>query len=1126
MLEELLLFVLSVGLVLAVLTVLGHGLWVLFAAIYRAITGSRPASDLWPRCPECQSRLVEPAQCRQCHWDATRVRSRAQFVSITRKEIDRLLRDQRISPSIHAEVVRALAAEKRSGSAAAQASPADPSRVVPTPASSADEFEDFVVAELVSDRAAAGAPPKSLAPSKPADPSQRPQKAPEVDRPPVVAPAGSVTKAGAPQEADSVRKRTAQYRQRRAEAAEPVRPPAPPSTPPPAEPRQPWLAAFMEEKHIRWGELVGGLMIVASSIALVVSFWSAIAERPMLKFGVLNGVTAALFGIGMYAAKRWKLPTTSQGILLTATLLVPLNFLAIAAFSEGSEQLTLPVLVGEGFSTILLASLVLMAARVITPSWPISVAAGIVLPAMGQLVLRRHIDSASSMPQVYGFALAGLTFYLGSQIPVLWRFRNEEHKPLGERQGNEVFKQLGLVTFSLAVAIGLLLVKAEQPVERLQWLAPLSILLAAPAMACGLLLWKRPGSTEHSLVVAGTTLAVASVGLAVAGLLLAWPQPGLLVACCALAGLTLLLMAWWYEIDEAHAAVAALASLGGTLILLLLRNTLPWSVGSAKELLTGLLSASGGRALTGVALVHLVAAWQWAERAKRIPAACYALVGAATAGLGLVLVTWFGWGLVGDPESLTWLLGFYGMVASVAAFRHRMAWGQLAGGLLFLAALGQGVVFGPWAGDLPRSTLWLIALLLHASLMSVFAAVARGGKRDELIGPSVAWSLVSSLAAAVLLVARPALWSMAVPAGHLAWIALIWLILAWVVRSTFLFSSFQAALALSLIVAVDHRLGSEAWYTSESRSWLHPTSLQWQGLLLAGFGLAWSLLRVAQLDRFLPNGTTADHAGRKWAATVLRPDAVSIDRGAVVVATVLLVLLAVGAVIPGIGQELSPVEQVGRLVPPVESFQLFGMPHQAAQGWLTWVLCGVVVIAFLFHLRERAEGNGLAGIMIAASSIPLLVAAQWEPEVAVASALRWSSALFFLLGSVGVWWRRPLSQWMQRAGIVPKHPSRLATTGFALLLFLAVAPILSMAIFVSFTSLSLKPATNDQLTLLWWLTMLAATVVLLVLGGRRWLPASRGDGTAVAGGLVILAIMPLFAMTAFVIGQALSDTRW
>ncbi|MCH2597290.1 MAG: DUF2157 domain-containing protein, partial [Pirellulales bacterium] len=90
--------------------------------------------------------------------------------------------------------------------------------------------------------------------------------------------------------------------------------------PKPKVPWSVWFAAFMEEKNIRWGELVGGLLIVSCTIALVVTFWANIAENRFLKFGVLNGVIAALFGVGLHAAKHWRLPTTSQGILTIATL--------------------------------------------------------------------------------------------------------------------------------------------------------------------------------------------------------------------------------------------------------------------------------------------------------------------------------------------------------------------------------------------------------------------------------------------------------------------------------------------------------------------------------------------------------------------------------------------------------------------------------------------------------------------------------------------------------------------------------------------------------------------------------------------------------------------------------------
>ena len=123
--------------------------------------------------------------------------------------------------------------------------------------------------------------------------------------------------------------------------------------PEPAPPRRETsevLAAFMQERNIRWGELVGGLLIVGCSIALVISFWAEIAIRPLLKFVIFNGVSAALFGAGFYTLRRWQIHTTSRGLLIVATLLAPLNFLAIAALTQQTPPTDVLSLSGEVLS--------------------------------------------------------------------------------------------------------------------------------------------------------------------------------------------------------------------------------------------------------------------------------------------------------------------------------------------------------------------------------------------------------------------------------------------------------------------------------------------------------------------------------------------------------------------------------------------------------------------------------------------------------------------------------------------------------------------------------------------------------------------------------------------------------
>ena len=155
----------------------------------------------------------------------------------------------------------------------------------------------------------------------------------------------------------------------------------------------------MEQSNIRWGEIIGGLLIIGCSTALVVSLWSQISSIPVLKFLIFTTVTAALFGVGLYTEHRWKLPTTSRGILTIATLLVPLNFLAIAAVSGGTIPAGALVIGSELIAPALFLCLVYFAGRVITPSWPHLLAAGVLGSSVGQLLIR-HFAASDNSPEL------------------------------------------------------------------------------------------------------------------------------------------------------------------------------------------------------------------------------------------------------------------------------------------------------------------------------------------------------------------------------------------------------------------------------------------------------------------------------------------------------------------------------------------------------------------------------------------------------------------------------------------------------------------------------------------------------------------------------------------------------
>src|SRR5690348_17816891 len=83
------------------------------------------------------------------------------------------------------------------------------------------------------------------------------------------------------------------------------------------------LSAFMEERNILWGELVGGLLIVGCSIALVLTLWHSLQALPYFPFLLFTALTASLFAAGQYTLHHWKLQSTSRGLLLIAMLLAP-----------------------------------------------------------------------------------------------------------------------------------------------------------------------------------------------------------------------------------------------------------------------------------------------------------------------------------------------------------------------------------------------------------------------------------------------------------------------------------------------------------------------------------------------------------------------------------------------------------------------------------------------------------------------------------------------------------------------------------------------------------------------------------------------------------------------------------
>ena len=184
-------------------------------------------------------------------------------------------------------------------------------------------------------------------------------------------------------------------------------PATPSSTVPPAKALTQMLASFMEDKNIRWIELVAGLLIVVCSLGLVVSLWATLTEHiPYLPAMIFMTLTAAVHGAGLYTLKHWKLQATSQGLLVIATLLVPLNFMAIVILSEGEPLVSPYPLTCGALGLALFGWLTYQAGRVLLPK-----CTGLLLLAMIGTSASQLLIGPLAFPQIETwrlFTLAGI----------------------------------------------------------------------------------------------------------------------------------------------------------------------------------------------------------------------------------------------------------------------------------------------------------------------------------------------------------------------------------------------------------------------------------------------------------------------------------------------------------------------------------------------------------------------------------------------------------------------------------------------------------------------------------------------------------------------------------------------
>ncbi len=386
------------------------------------------------------------------------------------------------------------------------------------------------------------------------------------------------------------------------------------------------LQEFLNEKNIHWGELLSGVLIVGSAVGLIFSLrWQLSQIIPMFSAVIFFLATAAIHFAGFYTLGRWKLPSTSRGLLLIGSLLIPITFLATALLADhgGSASILEPgfialMIVGGGAC----GALVYYGARQLLPSQPITWTVGIMGSSLALGIINRSVADSTHPMQLSLFgclALIGLAYVVVRNV-LLPRVSSRFQPAQATAGSHAMIAQLklyGTTLFALIVAMGLLVLRAR---ELFDTLLPYSIPIAGlglltSAIGCGIGTLKelsperdavdldRPDATPWWHVLSTAILILGSV-FVVAAAFFAKDSVQLVVGIALLGGLANGGLALLFK----QPSLTAVSALGLSSAVLLIGHRISGNLAGGPLTMDALLSVAT-HGLTGAILLVLAIAW-------------------------------------------------------------------------------------------------------------------------------------------------------------------------------------------------------------------------------------------------------------------------------------------------------------------------------------------------------------------------------------------------------------------------------------------------------------------------------------------------------------------------------------
>ncbi len=744
---ELLIVAVVLAFVVGLVALVGHGLWLLLAGIVELMFGSPapPPRPDRPRrfrdtCPGCRGQLLSfHRDCPQCNLPLdSRLAERLDRVRLAEREVLGLADCGEFDPAIAQQVATRLdkvardlliSSNYQPGThfAHPQANPA-PERAQPIALAALTLGEPFALH---------GQAPEDPTPGR----LRVAARQDDTEQIPVLEPDPTPGRLRVAARRDDTEKIPEPEPELIVEAREPQR-------------QGGMLAGFMEERNILWGELVGGLLIVGCSIALVLTLWRSLEALPYFPFLLATGITAALYGAGQYTLHHWKLAATSRGLLVISLLLTPLNLLLLAGPGSDAAGGLLDIAV-KAAAVLLFVGMVRGAGRdligVHLLPGPLDRRWLLALAVVGTPASQILFGAAGSFLPPWlalvcytvacGAVLGGLTWYLPrserqASSPVAPRPEDpprNERIELSERQGAAVLIFVGISLIALCAAWGLVLTRSPNLTAALAGLAFPLALAAVPVTEAGILVQRRsPG--DPGMKATGTGVALTGSLLLAIGATLAWPDPVRLLLVAALAGVLFTRVAWreslpWFQIGAIPAlglaAVLTTHGIAGHWTVPPGASPGPWLRGTLDSPLSGIVLAGFGLLLAALA--------EWFVRiGNRAQGVAYALGGAALGAIALFIVSVHGveepW-----PAAVVHAVGVVGLLAANVRWRQRAVaevgcWLALVGTLWFLWAsapnqqAGWGFVFA------------LESLVLAATALALARRAVRIGSAGAILG--------------------------------------------------------------------------------------------------------------------------------------------------------------------------------------------------------------------------------------------------------------------------------------------------------------------------------------------------------------------------------------------------------